>query len=511
MNERSIWLALPLALAFSLVSPGDFWRSLLIFLPLSAFILWTLQCLSQGSRRLLTLMLIAFFLRAGAGVFLEQVLPFWGHPSPTQRNGYLYYDAYRRDNQAWELAVSDQPLTLAFSRETYTDQYGGLLFVSALGYRVLSPDAHRALLIVLLGAWMATLGLPFLWKLAETFGPPQLAWLAGLWYALYPEAILQGAAQMREPFLMSAVLWLTWGGQQLLHSPRRRKAWAALAGGLFLLLTFSPGIAAFALPGLALFLLVQTRGQRSAWLMGSGAIVLALLALALFTAQAAGDTGNLAARALTWLKLTIGWDVHLLEQQSGWVQKLLGELPGGLRLPFVAGFGLAQPALPATLLEPSVPLWHVLNFLRSAGWYVLVVPLLIAVPVAWQARKTANGRALLVLALLVWGWVVLASLRAGGDLWDNPRYRVIFLGWQALVAAWGWLEAQRQASPWRWRVISAEVIFLLFFGDWYLSRYTGLVRRLPFWEMVAGIWLLTFLAWGGEWFWRYWRKKQPHR
>jgi hypothetical protein len=43
-----------------------------------------------------------------------------------------------------------------------------------------------------------------------------------------------------------------------------------------------------------------------------------------------------------------------------------------------------------------------------------------------------------------------------------------------------------------------EIVFLLFFGQWYANRYYHWGRQLPFGQMVAfilGLWVLIF-AWG---------------
>ena len=81
---------------------------------------------------------------AGVGVATTVLLPDNGFDTEQQNAGYLFYDAYRRDLQGWDLAVSDQPLWASFREEFTTDQYAtGLLSLSAAVYRYLSPDAHR--------------------------------------------------------------------------------------------------------------------------------------------------------------------------------------------------------------------------------------------------------------------------------------------------------------------------------------------------------------------------------
>jgi hypothetical protein len=70
---------------------------------------------------------------------------------------------------------------------------------------------------------------------------------------------------------------------------------------------------------------------------------------------------------------------------------------------------------------------------------------------------------------------------------------VIFLAFQALLAAWAWGWAAVHSDAWLQRWIFVESIFVLFFLQWYASRYTRLFSRLHFWEMIAVILLLSAL------------------
>lgn len=112
--------------------------------------------------------------------------------------------------QAWNLASSGAPLINAFSGELVTDQYGGLLAVSALVYRVFSPDAHRPYLVVIICAGISALGLPFLVSVARRFVAQKYALIAGWILALFPETLFLGASQMREPFMITAFAVSFW-------------------------------------------------------------------------------------------------------------------------------------------------------------------------------------------------------------------------------------------------------------------------------------------------------------
>ena len=103
-------------------------------------------------------------------------------------------------------------------------------------------------------------------------------------------------------------------------------------------------------------------------------------------------------------------------------------------------------------------------------------------------------------------WLLISSARAGGDQWDNPRYRMIFFPWMALLVSWGWYWAKKTADIWLKLWIGAEVIFVLFFTSWYISRYTGLFGRLPFWLMVGIILALSGVLMALGWWWQQHRK-----
>ena len=53
---------------------------------------------------------MAFLLRLAVGVGLHLGLPIYGHEDEDDRAGYVFTDAHIRDNQAWKLASSEQPI-----------------------------------------------------------------------------------------------------------------------------------------------------------------------------------------------------------------------------------------------------------------------------------------------------------------------------------------------------------------------------------------------------------------
>jgi len=99
-------------------------------------------------------------------------------------------------------------------------------------------------------------------------------------------------------------------------------------------------------------------------------------------------------------------------------------------------------------------------------------------------------------------------LRGGGDQWDNPRYRAIMLLWQALASGYALTCFRARSDSWLARIFLVEGIFLLFFTQWYISRYYQIGEQLPFGWMVGliiGSSLLVLL--GGEWWDRRERRK----
>ena len=444
---------------------------------------------SGAGRGLAWMLLLAFGLRVATGALLQAALPLHGNGSKPELNGYLFYDAYARDQAAWTLAQSDQPLSAAFGGQyADDDQYGGLLALSALAYRLLSPDAVRPLLTVLLGAFVYALGLPFLVAAIRLRWGAFASSVAGWIYVLYPQSVLLGAAQMREPFLMGALALATWAVVRL---PERK--WtaagvlaASLAGAALVSWRIALAGGGVLLVWLALDQLkrVEPRVQRWSWV----ALLLAAGALIAFALR-------------EWLSASGAWDIKLLQEGSGMVDKRLGELPEALRLPFILAYGVAQPVLPAAVADVTIPLRQAISILWAVGWYALAPLLLFALFAVWRARPTAERLVLVWLALAALLWTLLSALRGGGDQWDNPRYRTIFLPWMGLLAGWAWQWARERGNPWLGRVYALAAVFIGGFMLWYLGRYAGWFGGLPFWNVVVGVVLISAAIVAAGW-WR---------
>lgn len=515
LNQRDFLWLLPLSLGMgavlSLLQPGSWlvgWLgfSLLLFL---AFLLLALSTKwANGGKMLVWMVALAFALRFAGGVATYLLLPVDGYADDEDdRAGFVYTDAHRRDEQAWELASSERIIG-GFNQSYAYDQYGGLLTISAFIYRYLSPDAHRPLLLVLVSAFMAALGLPFLWKAAVSQWGEGLAIAAGWIYALYPESVLLGGSAMREPYLMAFSAFALWGFIGWLDKRRHALLW--IAAGIVGMLFVSPVVALVTLVIFAGWMyFASERGRISWWGI---ALLLAVFVIGLFMLSSALDRqGNLGGNTPiavinNFVRESFKWNVFKIEEGSGWVQKLFDQMPEWLRLPFVMVYGVFQPVLPAAIVEPTTSTWRMVAILRALGWYALLPLLILFLAAGAGQGSDAKRRVFLWLGVAVWGWILFAALRGGGDQWDNPRYRTILFLWQAILAGGVWVWWRETRNAWLPRAFLMELIFLAFFGQWYANRYYHFGRQLPFGQMVTlilGIWGLILL---GGWLWD--RKKR---
>ena len=508
-----IFAAFGLGLVLALLQPGSIWVGWLAFsfLFLLAFYLFNLlHNWAGGGRTLAWMIVLAFALRLFVGVGVYLVLPVDGYKDPDDQAGFIFTDAHLRDDQAWELAQSDEPVLSAFDKSHRTDQYGGLLAFTSLTYRLLSLDAHRVLLLILLSALVAALGMPFFWRAARQAFGERIALIAGWILVLYPESLLLGGAAMREPYLITLGTISLWGfvDWQFNHT---RQAFIWLGLGLVGMLLVSPIAALVTLVILTGWWWLAREHGRFSWLLFFVTLLIFSVGLAMLTG-AINRQGNFGGGPLgvidAWFRESVRWVVSQLEHDSGWVQKLFAEMPAWLHLPFVTIYGIFQPVLPAVFVEPTTFTWRLIGIARALGWYLLWPLLLYAFIAAWKNENARERRLWLWITLISWMWIILTALRGGGDQWDNPRYRVILLLWQALASGYALTCFRAQSDSWLVRIFLVEGIFLAFFTQWYLSRYYSLGGQIPFGWMVAliiGSSLIVLV--GGEWWDRRQRRK----
>lgn len=506
--------AIFLGALFASIQEGNWWFGWFSFSGIFLILTLALRCAhhwSTGGRTLGLLIALAFLLRLAVGVTLHLGLPVFGHEDVDDRAGYVFTDAHKRDDQAWALATSERPIMDAFSSKYASDQYGGLLAFNAFLYRNFSPDAQRPLMLVVVSAFFAALGIPFLWKSVRQIFGEKVAWASACIFALYPESILLGASAMREPYLLTFSAFALWGFvewqyrnvQRETLGQRIRNGWIWFGLGLFGMLLVSPVVALMSIVIFGGWVFFTNEGRELSW---RGILVVAvvfLLGLFLLSSSLNRSSQFDATSPLhvinDWLRLAVKWDAYQLERDSGWVQKIFDEGPSWIRLPFIAIYGLAQPVLPATVIHPTKPIWTILGFLRGLGWYIMIPLLILSFVAAAQQTSTKTRNLILWLSLLVWLWVLLAALRGGADLWDNPRYRTILFLWQAVVAGYVWVWWRETRNAWLPRVVLMEVLFLLVFTQWYASRYYHWGGQLPFPVMVALIVALWGVVLGFGW------------
>lgn len=514
-----LWLlpaGLALGAALALVSPGAFlpgWLAFSLLTILSLLALRMAARLAGGGKTLAWILALAFVLRLGLGVGAYILEPLVGYDNEANRAGYLFTDAFIRDRQAWDLAQSSSSLTSAFDAKLVSDQYGGLLWASALVYRYLSPDAHRPLLVTLLAALFGALGAAFVWATGKRLSGKSLAKVSAPIFAFFPESILQGAAQMREPFLMTFIAIFFYGLVEW-QASRARLSWLWIGLALTGMFLVSPGFILVTLIGGGGWLYFSENRRGIPWQAVVAALavfVIAFMALtfswdSLVAAQRGGPLGVVG----DWARETVKWNQQLLKSGSGIVQLVFENTPAVLHLPFVAIYGILQPVLPAAVFDPSVPFWQTLGIVRALGWYVLL-PFLAYAPFATSNMAGAEKRRWLWLAMAMWIWAIIASLRGGADQWDNPRYRVILLAWQALVAAQVFLSLKQGQGRWLLRILLVEAVLLVVFTHWYMYRYLGIGFNIGIRNTLAlSIGMSTLLVLG-DWMVEKWKMKQASK
>ena len=460
---------------------------------------------------------LALLLRLAAGIAGYLALPVHGYDVPDDKEGDVFTGAHRRDGQAWGFGSLRHTLVGAVDETYYTDQNGGLLALSALAYKIFSPDVHRPLLILLLAALTAALGVPFFYKATRLLWDERLASVSCWLFVLYPESVLTGGAQMREPFLLTFIAIALWGFAKWLASlsdpplnstslgERRMGTWWWLGIGLVGMLLLSPAMAMVLLVIFGGWLWLRGEHERlpRPVLAALGSVFLIGLLFLAWSLSPQHDFGGGSPIAiiLNWLRASVKWVIYQLESGSGQIQNVFSKMSPLTQFLFVTGYGIVQPVLPAAFFAPTTLTWHIIAILRALGWYALLPFLLYAPIAAWKSAPGRERRLWLWFSTFSWIWILVCSIRAGGDQWDNPRYRLIFFGFEALVAGFAWLRWRDHGDAWLPRILVLEAVCILIFGQWYVARYNLIGIHLPI-TVVLGL-SLTFVAvvFVGGWFW----------
>ena len=472
-------------LAAGLYGPTHFWQGLpgaFILVFLSVFFLFMAWRVTDRYKIAGWIMATAFLLRLFLGLGLTSWLPQYGYDTPQQNSGYLFRDAYERDQESWGNNLSRESLWDVYQVGFDTDQYGGLLLIGAIVYRSLSPDLHRAALLIILSAFFAALAVPFLWKAVRHTWSEQIATLTVLVYTFYPDSILFSSSQMREPYILAFSAIAFWAVQT--WREHRIKSTLIFAGSAAFMLLISAKVTLFILAFLLVwFVLVHFPPQQKKTQF-------------IFLGVSLGGSLLMAVFSWGWLKSSAAWELAVSVQNSGWVQKIVSELGPRWQLPFLTGYGLVQPLLPAAIADPSIVIWKTIAILRAAGWY-FILPLIVFGFFSIGLEKNTQKRWLLLwTAMFLAVWLLLSSARAGGDLWDNPRYRLIFMPWISLFISWAWETARSVKNGWLLRWVILIWSFVLLISHWYVGRYTQWFAPLDLKIYLGSFVLLSILIVG---------------
>jgi hypothetical protein len=494
------------------------WIAYSILLGLGAACMYGVWKAVNASRNVTTVALISFLLRLGIGVALTLMLPIFGYQDNEEHQaGYVYTDAYIRDNQAWNLAVSGDPLSTAFSGELPGDQYGGMLALSAFIYRFLSPDAHRPFLILILGATISALGIFCLWKVSRSWFGDRTALLAVWLFALYPESVLLGSSQMREAIVLPMTAISFYGLSEI--QARKMSGWFWIILSVIFLVPIQPlvsFISVAVLLGIWLFdpITLQALKQRQTILTIILLVSLLLVAMLVVSSILAKlpslqSSGPLSVY-LTWFNNNFTFQSYLLERSSGIFQSILESAGEQWRWLIILVYGIAQPVLPAIVGDPSAAwIMRIIGFLRASGWYAMALLLVYGALAVLRSRHEIRRFQLIWISIISWAWIMVAALNAGADQWDNPRYRAILLLWQVILAAWAWEWARSHHDSWLWRWLAVEVVFVGLFTEWYLGRYYPGFIHLDIKLMTLIILLICGMILVGGVIWDHKRKSNP--
>ncbi len=435
---------------------------------------------SHGKKRMLPtwlgwLLIGAAMLRLGAGIMWFVTLPNLGYHSAVEKAGYVMADAFNRDRAAWDLAQSEKPLSAAFSEYRSADQYGGMLYGSALIYRYMDGENHQPLLILVITAAISALAVLFTWAFAYRIWDGAVAATAASIVALFPDAVLLGSSQMREAIMMSFTMMAFYGLVRIWQD-RSLTGWLLIVLPILIAFPLSPLFGLMLAGMLGVFALFLGGGSWirdwRVWAVLIGLVVLGLVVVAMFGEQILpGGVANPVVLLQRWLKQAGRWQAYNAEHASGWMQKIFRSTPVWAHTWLLLFYGVARPFLPAALFDSAASIWQAIAVWRSLGWTLLLPFLIIAPLVGWRRdgwRSPGMG-----LSILVWTGILISSFRGGGDQWDNPRYRVIWIGLHASLAAWVWVTLRRDGSPWIRRVFVGVGLLLIWWAPWYLRRVTN--------------------------------------
>jgi hypothetical protein len=491
------------------------WFAYVVLLGFGAASIYWVWKLVKANSKATIVAIVSFSVRLFVGIALALLLPIFGYQNnPEHLAGYVYTDAFFRDSQAWDFVTSGNPLSQAFSGQFSGDQYGGMLALSAFIYRFLSPDAHRPFLILILSATFSAWGILFLWKASKTWFNEKTSLLTIWLFALYPESVLLGSSQMREAIVIPVTAISFYGLTEILAKKWTGWLWMILSA-VFLFsiqplagfISFSVLFGIWLLDPVTLNTIKQRRTILAIFLLIAVLMGTMLLVGSILTNLPSIQGNKSLGIFINWFQNNFSYQSYLTERSSGMFQRLLESMGEQWRWLIVMVYGIAQPVLPAIVGDPDAAwIMRLIGFLRAAGWYALALFLIYGTLGVFRSRSESRRLQLIWIGIINWAWIIVAALNAGADQWDNPRYRVILLLWQVILAAWAWEWARSRRDAWLWRWLAVEVVFVGVFTEWYLSRYySGFIHLDIRILIVSTLLLCGMILVGGA----IWDKKHP--
>ena len=155
-----------------------------------------------------------------------------------------------------------------------------------------------------------------------------------------------------------------------------------------------------------------------------------------------------------WLVNSSRWDLLLMEGSSGriqWELELVGER---FRAPFIIGYGLAQPVLPAAIIYPGLPITRVDRHFPRSG--LVSAGAAVDLRVRPGVENTAQIRPAHPAAFFPdhCGLDLVSPLpgpaATSGTIPATARSS--WSGWHFL-AGWSWVKTLEKRSPWLWRLL----------------------------------------------------------
>ena len=236
----------------------------------------------ERARGLLAAVLVALALRLATALVLGVLLPEHGNDVTHHNQATFFPDAFVRDQSAYSIGRTDTSLLDSFDGAK-GDQYGTLLFLTAVVYRLFGPEVDRTVLPAAAAAAFSSLAVVLTWGFVARAFDRRAAGISAWVVALYPEAILLGSQAMREPFVMAGLAAALYG-YGIVREGGTRSGLGWVAAGCLLSLAISPpfGLAAAGLIGLAWLWEGRALGRNWRWvILGLLGVGLAAAALTL--------------------------------------------------------------------------------------------------------------------------------------------------------------------------------------------------------------------------------------